>query len=162
VHYHFADLDELLRSIHEMAVDRFVSGRRELIAPLDDARQQLLALAETGIPAGPDDELVIALYDMASLFRRSPVHRTLLRVLYDQQVDLYSTTFQIGVAQGHFTLDAAAADLASNAVALEDAYGLHLVTRNQSISPQRARRLLRLHLAEVTRCPDLLAAGDVS
>jgi AcrR family transcriptional regulator len=162
VHYHFADIEELLVAIHEIAVDRFVSGRREMLAPLIDARQKVLALAETGIPSGPDDELVIALYDMASLFRRSAVHRTLLRVLYDQQVDLYAMSFEIGVAQGHFTLNAVAADLAANAVALEDAYGLHIVTRNQSITPLRARRLLLLHLAEVTHCPTLLTAGDVA
>jgi AcrR family transcriptional regulator len=161
VHYHFSDLDGLLLSIHEMAVDRFVSGRREMLAPLVDARQKLLALAETGIPSGPDDELVVTLYDLGALFRRSPVHRTLLRVLYDQQVDLYSTAFDIGVAQGHFTLHAPAFDLAANAVALEDAYGLHIVTRNMSVSPQRAHRLLVLHLAEVTRCPDLLAEMDL-
>jgi AcrR family transcriptional regulator len=160
VHYHFTDIDELLLAIHEVAVDRFVSGRREVITSLVDARDKLRALAETGIPAGPDDELVIALYDLSGLFRRNPVHRTLLRVLYDQQVDLYCMAFEIGVAQGHFRLNAPAADLAANAVALEDAYGLHIVTRNPSVSPRRAHRLLLVHLAEVTRCPDLLAEVD--
>ena len=162
VHYHFNDIDELLVAIHEMAVDRFVSGRREMLAPIIDARHKLKALAETGVPASRDDELVIALYDLSGLFRRNAIHRTLTRVLYEQQVDLYCLSLEVGVAQGHFELDALAADLAANAVALEDAYGLHIVTGNLSITPARARKLLLLHLAEVTHCPSLLSEGDPS
>jgi AcrR family transcriptional regulator len=162
VHYHFTDVDELLVAIHEMAVDRFVGGRREMLAPITDARDKLVALAETGVPAGRDDELVIALYDLAGLFRRNTIHRTLTRVLYEQQVDLYSLALEVGVAQGHFLLDAPAFDLAANAVALEDAYGLHIVIGNPAITPDRARRLLRLHLAEVTHCPTLLTEGEPS
>ena len=162
VHYHFTDVDELLVAIHEMAVDRFVSGRREMLAPITDARHKLLALAETGVPAARDDELVIALYDLAGLFRRNTIHRTLTRVLYEQQVDLYCLALEVGVAQGHFLLDAPAFDLAANAVALEDAYGLHIVTGNPAVTPDRARRLLLLHLAEVTHCPTLLTNGEPS
>lgn len=156
VHYHFKDLDELLVAIHEEAVDRFVSARRDLVTSLDDARQKLTALADTGVPDSDADVLVAALYDMNSLVRRNPTHRALMRSLAEQQCAIYAAAFEIGRAQGHFTFDAPVLDLATNAVALEDAYGLYIVTRNASFPAARARRLMRLHLAEITHCPDLL------
>lgn len=158
VHYHFNDISELIVAIHELAADRFGTGRRELALSIEDARDRLIALAETGIPSVDDDPLVVSLYELGVVHRRDPVHRSLLRSLYEQQVVLYSAALEVGVAQGHFRLDASAWDLAENAVALEDSFGLHIITGTMPY--ERARDLLILNLSEVTHCEELRGRGE--
>ncbi|WP_062200963.1 TetR/AcrR family transcriptional regulator [Demequina salsinemoris] len=153
VHYHFKDLDDLLIAVHEEAIDRFVGARQEMIAALPDARDKIAALIDTGVPENDDDVLVVALYDLNALVRRSAVHRTMTRALTEQQVTLYATTVEIGTAQGHFSPSAAASDIAANAVALEDAYGLYIINAAGRFSADRARHLMRTHLAEALSCP---------
>ena len=43
-----------------------------------------------------------------------------------------------------------AMDVASNAVALEDAFGLHVVARNRRLDTSRARELLLGYLSDAT------------
>lgn len=160
VHYHFNDIDELVVAIHELAVDRFGTSRRELASAIPDACDRLIALAETGIPTSEDDPLVVTLYELGISRHRDPVHRSLVRSMYEQQIALYASALEVGVAQGHFSLDANAWDLAANAVALEDSFGLHIITGNMPYS--RARDLLVLNLAEITGCPDIRSRGGIA
>jgi AcrR family transcriptional regulator len=160
VHYHFNDIDELVLAIHELAVDRFGTSRRELVSAIPDACDRLIALAETGIPSTPDDPLVVTLYEIGIAHRRDRIHQSLLRSLYEQQVSLYASALEVGVAQGHFTLDANAWDLAAISVALEDSFGLHIITGNMPYS--RARDLLVLNLTEITHCDELRIRGGIS
>lgn len=46
-------------------------------------------------------------------------------------------------------------DLARNLVALEDGYGLHIVSRNAGLTRAEAQRLIRVHARAVTGCADL-------
>ncbi|WP_062467045.1 TetR/AcrR family transcriptional regulator [Demequina maris] len=157
VHYHFKDLDDLLIAVHEEAVDRFVGARQEMVAALPGAQDKLTALIDTGVPEDAGDVLVNALYDLNTLVRRSAVHRAMSRALTEQQVSLYASVIEVGTAQGRFSPTAAPADIASNAVALEDAYGLYITMSAGRFTAERARRLMRVHLAEVLRCDALLA-----
>jgi len=150
IHYHFADLGELLLSVHDLASDRFARARVELLATTADARDKLRLLAATGLPADEHDALVSSLYELHSLHRRYPTHKRLVKALFDQQVDLYASVLEIGVAQGHFVLHRPARDLASLAVALEDAFGLHITSESGSITVENAHRLLHVFLAEST------------
>ncbi|WP_082104402.1 TetR/AcrR family transcriptional regulator [Demequina soli] len=155
VHYHFKDLDDLLVAVHEEAVDRFVGARQEMVAALPDARDKALALIDTGVPEDASDILVNALYDLNTLVRRRAVHRTMSRALTDQQVTLYAAVIEVGIAQGHFSPAAASADVAANAVALEDAFGIYITSFGGRFTAARARTLMRVHLAEALRCPGL-------
>ena len=157
VHYHFNDIEELVVAIHEMAVDRFGVGRRELASSIPDARDRVIALAETGIPSASDDPLVSTVYELGIVNRRVPIHRALVRSLYDQQVAMYASAIEVGEAQGHFVIDASAWDLAANAVALEDSLGLHIITGNMPVV--RARDLLLLNLSEITHCEEIRRGG---
>lgn len=150
VHYHFNDIEELIVAIHEMAVERFCTSRRELAASIPDARDRLVALAETGIPSSSDDPLVASLYELGLANRRMPIHRAFIRSLYEQQVAVYAAALEVGVAQGSFSLDTDSRDLAAIAVALEDSLGLHILTGNMPV--MRARELLLLNLSEITNC----------
>lgn len=157
IHYHFTDLGELLLSVHDLATDRFARARVDLVATVPDAREKLRLLAATGLPADEHDALVSALYELHSLHRKYPTHKRLVKLLFDQQVDLYAAVLEIGVAQGHFTLSRSARDIAALAVALEDAFGLHITSESGSITVPRAQRLLNVFLAESTGWNDIAA-----
>ena len=157
VHYHFKDIDELVLAIHESAVERFGTRRRQLASSILNAKDRLIALAETGIPSSENDPLVATLYEIGIAHRRDRVHHSLVRALYEQQVALYASALEVGVAQGLFRLKANAWDLAAIAVALEDSLGLHIITGNMSF--ERARDLLLLNLSDSTDCDEIRNQG---
>jgi len=155
VHYHFNDLDQLIDDVYTWACERFYTTRLQALADIPDAREQLVAMIDAGIPQSEDDALVIAMHDI-DLFRRgSATMGPLLQALYDRQVALYFAALQLGVAQGHFRLAGPIIDLAQNFVSLEDAYELHIISGNRSASPRRARELVLGYARIVTGCSEL-------
>ncbi|GAB3586596.1 TetR/AcrR family transcriptional regulator [Leifsonia lichenia] len=155
VHYHFNDLDQLIDDVYTWACDRFYTTRLQALADIADAREQLVAMVDAGVPRSEDDALVIAMHDI-DLFRRGrPTAGPLLQALYERQVALYFATLQLGVAQGHFVLAGPIIDIAQNLVALEDAYELHIISGNRSASPRRARELILGYARTATGCAGL-------
>ncbi|MFG2884819.1 TetR/AcrR family transcriptional regulator [Streptomyces sp. NPDC048297] len=157
VQYYFPDFDELLRQTCRQAMDRFFTARAAVAQQLDDARDRLVETAWHGLPHDPDDELTIALYEFSIASRDDSDMRLLFHSLYDRQVALYTGILEAGRAQGHFTLTESAFDIACNMVALEDAYGLMIISRQASIPPGRAFELLLAYAKAATGCPDLTA-----
>ena len=76
----------------------------------------------------------------------------LISTLYERQVALYQIILEVGQAQGVFTLAASPLSIARNLVALEDAYGLHIVTNNVAIDYEAARRLIYDFAELATNC----------
>ncbi|MEU7381923.1 MULTISPECIES: hypothetical protein [unclassified Streptomyces] len=74
----------------------------------------------------------------ALLSGRSPLHTKLVESVYERQLATYRTVLELGAAVGAFNLVLDTATAALNLVALEDAYGLHIVAGNGRISVQRA------------------------
>lgn len=99
-------------------------------------------------------------YELGLHLRNRPCHDRLSTALYDQQVSLYVSVLDVGVAQGHFALLMPALDVAQTLVALEDAYGLHIISRNYSLPIPRAVELMRSCAGTVTQCADLAAADE--
>ena len=66
---------------------------------------------------------------------------------------------EAGVVQGYFTLCDDSATIARNIVALEDAYGLHVLASNPTIDLAEAERLIVAYARVATGC-DLATAGD--
>jgi hypothetical protein len=97
----------------------------------------------------------VVLYEFASAARGEPLYAALAQSLYDRQVAMYAGIFEVGRAQGHFALTEPLLDTAANMVALEDAYGLHIVERNPSLPPERALDLLLSFARAATGCADL-------
>ncbi|MGW4042218.1 TetR/AcrR family transcriptional regulator [Streptomyces sp. NPDC004721] len=155
VHYYFRDLDDLLEQVYKDAVDRFFTQRLEAVAGLPDARDKLVACARRGLPTGPDDELARLLYWFGPEMTANPVFSAHGQGLFDRQVAVYCGLLQVGEAQGHFTLIQPALDIAANLVTLEDGYGLHVVSGNRSITPQRALSLVLGFARTATNSPDL-------
>lgn len=76
------------------------------------------------------------------------------------KVALYFGILELGQRLGHFTLDAPAFDIAQNLVALEDSYGMHIVSGNRSLPAERCTQLLLSYAQNATRCDTLILSRD--
>lgn len=150
VSYYYPDLDGLVIDVHEHGVERFYWARMRSVEGAGDARQALRALVSGGIPDGPEDPLCRMLYELHLHASRDRTHALLMTGLFDREVSVYSTVLQQGHDRGELDLQAAASVVATNAVALEDAYGLHIIARNSRVDPQRARELILGYLSCAT------------
>lgn len=157
VHYYFTDFAGLLTEVYQRASERFFGDRLEAVADLPDARMKLAAMIATGIPWSSDDALVTALYTFDAQVAFRNANSAMVTALYDKQVALYLGVLETGQAQGHFTLGGRALDIAQNLVALEDAYGLHIITGNRTLPPLRAAELIHAFAVLATSCPGIPA-----
>lgn len=129
VNYYFPDIDELYQSVYGDAADRFATHRSRAVEAISDPRERLVAMVRSGLPVDPDDELCILLYEFSPLVRHNPVVQVLRRSLYERQVAIYESIFDVGRGLGVFELSEPSAMVANNMVSLEDALGYHAVGR---------------------------------
>ncbi|MGW8374896.1 TetR/AcrR family transcriptional regulator [Streptomyces sp. ODS28] len=153
--YYYPELDELVLEVHRGAVDRFLAGRHAETDGVADPVRRLRAAIASGIPDGPDDAVHALLYELHGRAGRSAGHAALMSSLFEREAALYVTVLEVGAATGAFTLTAPPAELARNLVALEDGYGLHILSRNPAVPPETARTLVRGYAREVTGCGEL-------
>ncbi|WP_426244683.1 TetR/AcrR family transcriptional regulator [Nocardioides sp. LHG3406-4] len=151
VTYYFPDLDELFREVYSDAVDRFYVQRRAMIEGTSDPRERLLAMIRSGLPTGPDDEICALLSEFGPQVGRSPVVKALRKTLFERQVMLYESILTTGAALGVFDLTSPALTIASNLVALEDAYGHHVIAE-VSVGRDDAERFLIGYASATTGC----------
>ncbi|MFT4135225.1 TetR/AcrR family transcriptional regulator [Microbacterium sp.] len=141
--YYYADLDELLVEAHRAGVGRFCGAREACIAALADPRDQLAYAIRAGLPTGPDDALMRLLYEFDVLAGTSVLHDRLVESLFVRQRAMYLGILERGVAAGVFAPTLDLPTLADTLVALEDAYGLHIVAGNRLIDVAHAERAMR-------------------
>lgn len=161
VSYYFKNLEDLLLDVHQDAVHRFYWSRMRAVEDIADPRDRLVRLATQGVPSSADDLVCRVLYEVHLHAARSKAHAAMMTALWDREVSLYTATLQYGHDVGTFRLRAPVADVAANAVALEDAYGLHIVGRNSSVPPDRARLLVLRYLEVETGCALATTAREV-
>ncbi|MEJ7743837.1 MAG: TetR/AcrR family transcriptional regulator [Nocardioidaceae bacterium] len=158
VTYYFPELDELFREVYSDAVDRFYTQRRHLIEETEDPRSRLVAMIRSGLPTGPEDEICALLSEFGPQVGRNPVVKVLRKTLYQRQVTLYESILQTGEALRVFDLTAPAFIIANNLVALEDAYGHHIIAQ-VVVTRDEAERYLIDFASSVTRCDLQLLAS---
>jgi AcrR family transcriptional regulator len=159
VTYYYRELDELFGEVYDDAVQRFCAERWRTVEAIEDPRERLVVNIRAGLPSGPDDELAALLYEFSPQARRRKLEAVLRSTLYSRQVDLYRAVIEGGVATGAFQLAAPAPSIARNLVALEDAYGYHVVV-GSAVSLESAEELIRSYASTVTGCDlDEVAAG---
>ena len=159
VAYYYPDLDDLLDEVYRGAVERYYWQRLKAMEELNDPVDRLTTLIGTALPGGRDDLLSRVLYEMSVNGSRNPLHATLLTLMFDREVSLYATVLEAGCATGTFTLSEPITSVARNFVALEDAYGLHLLGNNSSLDAVTAEELLRSYARIVTGAPIPSGAG---
>jgi AcrR family transcriptional regulator len=155
VHYYFDDIDRLLHVVHTEACERFFSTRIAAISEIADARAKLSAMVAAGLPESEADPVVVALYEIDIYKRGDPVHALLGQALFDRQVALYLGIIELGRSQGHFKPGEPALDIAQNLVALEDAYGMHIISGNRSVPVARSAELILGYARTATGCDSL-------
>lgn len=150
--YYYEDLDALLAEVHAAGVARFCDARDELIAATDGPSGQLAVAITAGLPTGPDDALMRLLYEFDFLAGTSTLHDELVQKMYLLQVQTYRNILDAGIADGSFTPNLDTEQLAMTFVALEDAYGLHIVAGNALLTVDAAVSAMRAVAAELG-CP---------
>ena len=138
VAYYYADLESLVQEAHEAAVERYYWARLQALDQVADPQQRLLQLIRSGLPGQQDRKLSQVLNELSANASRSRVHARLMSQLFDREVSLYLSVLQEGQSAGAFRLSQPALTLARNLVALEDAYGFHLLAKVSSIDASAA------------------------
>jgi len=137
--YYYEDLDALLVEAHRAGLERFCDHRDAVVGAIAEPQLQLAAAIREGLPSGPDDALMRLLYEFDVLAGTSQLHDELVERMYLRQLATYAGILERGVAAGVFEPRLEIATLAMNLVALEDAYGLHIVAGNSLITVESAR-----------------------
>jgi AcrR family transcriptional regulator len=150
--YYYEDFDALLVEAHAAGVERFCDQRDTLLTTIDDPREKLDAAIDSGLPSGPDDALMSLLYQFDVLMGNSALHDKLVQKMYERQLATYTRVIAAGRAAGVFEPRLPDDDLAMTLVALEDAYGLHIVGGNALITVEKAATAMRNVAAELG-CP---------
>jgi AcrR family transcriptional regulator len=100
--YYYEDLDALLLETHRAGVERFCDHRDDVIAELDDPREQLSAAIAEGLPSGPDDALMRLLYEFDVLAGTSSAHDEMVENMFNRQMKIYQDVLAAGIANGVF------------------------------------------------------------
>lgn len=150
--YYYDDLDALLVEAHSAGVERFCDERDRLVAATDDPRGKLAEAISAGLPSGPNDALMRLLYEFDFLAGNSALHDELVQKMYVRQMDTYRGIFAEGRRSGAFTPNLDDDQLAMTFVALEDAYGLHIVAGNALMTVDSAAAAMRAVAADLG-CP---------
>jgi AcrR family transcriptional regulator len=150
VAYYYPSLDTLIEATHQAATDRYYWSRQQDIAGDMSPTAKLARLMHSGLPRGKDLVLSQVLDEISVSASRSPMHATLMTLLFDREVSLYASVLEVGRAVGDFDLTDEPDVLARNFVALEDALGLHLLAHNSSMSLERAEQQLASYARSAT------------
>ena len=150
--YYYDDLDALLVEAHAAGVERFCDERDRMVEATDDPRKKLDTAIMAGLPSGPDDALMRILYEFDVLAGNSRLHDDLVQRMYLRQMSTYRGIFAAGRHTGVFTPNLSDDVLAMNFVALEDAYGLHIVAGNALVTVESAATAMRAVASELG-CP---------
>jgi len=124
--YHFDNFDHLVESAIRGAIDEFIDRRRRIAQQHSDPVARIRALIEAGIPTRISDDLKVV-YEASASMRVEPRYQPLMELLSERQVALYETAIEVGTALGAFRPRMDVLALATNLVALEDAYDLYLL-----------------------------------
>lgn len=150
--YYYDDLDALLVEAHSAGVERFCDERDRLVGETTDARRQLGIAIRAGLPSGPDDALMRLLYEFDFLAGNSALHDELVQKMYLRQTATYRGIVASGRRSGAFTPNLDDDQLAMTFVALEDAYGLHVVAGNALLTVDAAAAAMAAVAVELG-CP---------
>jgi len=135
VAYYYGQLDALVTEAHRAAAERYYWERLRALDESAAPGPRMVQLIRSGLPGQRDRRLSQVLNELSVSASRSDVHARLVTELFDREVSLYLSLLSDGAAVGAFRLSQPALTIARNLVALEDAYGFHLLAK---ISPVTA------------------------
>lgn len=127
--YYYPDLGELLAAVFERGTRTYIEHRRESVDAAHGAWARLQACIRSGVPFPGDAEMTSRLlYELLPVtFRNESANHRQRRFVADQ-AELYRQILADGAASGEFDLVDDAAFLARGFVALEDGYGIEVLS----------------------------------
>jgi AcrR family transcriptional regulator len=155
IYYYYDGVDELLRHVHQMAFERYLTRRAEAVAEVDDPRAQLAIMVALGLPTPADEPLSLALYQVEVAKARDAHHNELITELCGSQRRLYQDILERGAERGVFDLLLPALDIAEQLISLEDGYGIGICAGKKDYTYERTHALVLDAAALWTSCPDL-------
>jgi DNA-binding transcriptional regulator YbjK len=158
VAYYYAQLDSLVLEAHQVAAERYYWERLRALDESAAPERRMVQLIRSGFPGQRDRRLSQVLNELSVSASRSELHARLMTELFEREVSLYLSVLRDGAASGAFRLSEPELTVARNLVALEDAYGFHLLAKTSSVDAGSALDALVGYAATVTGA-DLPRAG---
>jgi len=141
--YYYPDLDALLIEVHQEVLRQFYWARLKATEAEPDSVRRLAVAVEHGIRDGVDDPTIRVIYELHLASARDERHAALLSRLWEREVSLYVDLLDRGAAAKRLTMRAPVRAIAETVVALEDAFDLHLLARNEALDrPAAISRVL--------------------
>jgi len=125
VHYHFSDITGVFLGVVERAFDQMVVQREAMVAREPSIPRRLDLLIEYGILDSPNDEMAL-MYESIGLLRSTDEFRATAASFLGRQLALYRSVIDAGIESGDFVPVGDPGVIASNLLALEDAYDMYI------------------------------------
>lgn len=158
--YYYADREALIEAAHQVATERYFWTRQQTISDDSAPPVKLARLMHSGLPQTDDRLLSQVLNEISVNAGRSRLHATLMTLLFDREVSLYTEVLNAGRDAGDFELVEQTATIARNFVVLEDALGLHLLGCNSSLDLAGAYEQLSSYARVATGLHVVPSAGE--
>ncbi|GHF96138.1 TetR/AcrR family transcriptional regulator [Streptomyces thermodiastaticus] len=127
--YYYADVNELLAAVFEQGTETYVLRRRTAVEACAGSWDRLAACIASGVPyPGEAETASRLLYELLPVAFRNEAAGERQRTFLVQQTELYRRVLQEGEDSGDFRLTAPAGFLARGFVALEDGYGIDVLS----------------------------------
>lgn len=143
VRYYFKDMTQLLSELALRSDVRFYDARLALQCSSADVREQLVRTMAAGLPTGPEDAELRAIWRAVLSAGFELDQRSDVQGIYHRQVGLYADLLSGGEASGVFRLRHPARDVAMTLMSMEDYFGYRIAARDPDLSRETALRLMR-------------------
>jgi AcrR family transcriptional regulator len=147
--YYYPDVTELFTAVYERGYAQYCLRREEQVALAGSVPERLRACVRSGVPRpGPAEETSRLLYELMPVVLRDRTAAARNTVFIARQTALYQGILEQGARSGDFRLVAPPSVLARAFVALEDGYGLDVLTG--ACAADQVEEWLLLHADVVT------------
>ncbi|MDO0929365.1 TetR/AcrR family transcriptional regulator [Streptomyces sp. TG1A-8] len=127
--YYYPDINDLLVAVFEQGTETYVLRRHEAVEASASSWSGLAACIASGIPfPGEAETTSRLLYELLPVTFRSEAAGERQQAFVAQQVRLYQRVLDEGAGTGEFRLAAPSDFLARSFVALEDGYGIDVLS----------------------------------
>jgi AcrR family transcriptional regulator len=142
--YYYSDVEELLTEVFGQGTRTYWGLREQQVAQAGSAAERLRACIASGIPyPGEAATTSQLLYELMPVVLRNPHGAQLYNELFDRQAQLYEGVLADGERSGELRLAGSAADLGRGFVALEDGFGILVLTGAET--PESVQQRLLEH-----------------
>jgi len=127
--YYYPDVRDLFSAVFEHGSLEYCLRREEHVSGAPSPTEKLDECIRSGVPRpGATEEASRILYELMPVVLRNQAAAAQYATFIERQTALYEAILEEGQAAGDFQLVATPKELARNFVALEDGYGINVLT----------------------------------